>query len=458
MFRKHQSKGAPVELGLRPNWRQFTLLVLINAFVGGLVGLERTVVPLIAEHDFGLVSKSLVLSFLVSFGVVKALANVMAGRWSDRFGRKPILIAGWLLGLPVPLLIIYAPNWNWIVFANILLGINQGLCWSTTVIMKIDLVGPKQRGLAMGVNEFAGYLAVALAALASGYLAAQYGLPPAPFYPGLAFGLLGLLFSIFFVHETQRHVAQEAAMLPPAQYSDSNNAPASFRSVFWLTSWRNRTLFAASQAGLVNNLNDGVVWGMLPIFLAAAGLSLGQIGIIAAVYPGVWGNQPALYRRAQRPLGPQMDDRHRNGGAGARHCAVGRHKGFLGVAGRRGVVGIGHGAGLSHSAGRDFRRCPAGLARLSRGCLPPLARRGLCRGRARGRTACRCLQLDLRNRSGCRPHFSLRNHCRGRYVGNPARPHVLQRPPISLHKCHNFPTRTSCNPKGHFQRIDEPNC
>lgn len=289
MFRKHQHEGGPVELGLRPNWRQFTLLVLINAFVGGLVGLERTVVPLIAEHDFGLVSKSLVLSFLVSFGVVKALANVMAGRWSDRFGRKPILIAGWLLGLPVPLLIIYAPNWNWIVFANILLGINQGLCWSTTVIMKIDLVGPQQRGLAMGLNEFAGYLAVALAALASGYLAAQYGLRPAPFYPGLAFGLLGLLFSIFFVHETRRHVAQEAAMLPPAQHAANNNAPASFRSVFWLTSWRNRTLFAASQAGLVNNLNDGMVWGMLPIFLAAAGLSLSHIGIIAAVYPGVWG-------------------------------------------------------------------------------------------------------------------------------------------------------------------------
>ncbi|MCG3153464.1 MAG: hypothetical protein DKINENOH_00052 [bacterium] len=289
MFRKHQHEGGPVELGLRPNWRQFTLLVLINAFVGGLVGLERTVVPLIAEHDFGLVSKSLVLSFLVSFGVVKALANVMAGRWSDRFGRKPILIAGWLLGLPVPLLIIYAPNWNWIVFANVLLGINQGLCWSTTVIMKIDLVGPQQRGLAMGLNEFAGYLAVALAALASGYLAAQYGLRPAPFYPGLAFGLLGLLFSIFFVHETRRHVAQEAALLPPARPSANNNASASFRSVFWLTTWRNRTLFAASQAGLVNNLNDGMVWGMLPIFLAAAGLSLGHIGLIAAVYPGVWG-------------------------------------------------------------------------------------------------------------------------------------------------------------------------
>lgn len=221
--------------------------------------------------------------------MVRALANVMAGRWSDRFGRKPILIAGWLLGLPAPLFIINAPNWNGIVFANILLGIDQGLCWSTTVIMKIDLVGPQQCGLAMGLNEFAGYLAVALAALASGYLAAQYGLRPAPFYLGLAVGLLGLLFSIFFVHETQRHVAQEAALLPPAQHAANSNAPTSSRSVFWPTSWRNRTLFAASQAGLVNDLNDGMLWGRLPIFLAAARLSLSHIGIIAAVYPGVWG-------------------------------------------------------------------------------------------------------------------------------------------------------------------------
>lgn len=275
-----------IALGLRANWRQFTLLVLINGFVGALVGLERTVVPLIAENDFGLVSKSLVLSFLVSFGVVKALANLLAGRWSDRYGRKPILILGWLIGLPVPLLIIFAPSWNWIVFANVLLGINQGLCWSTTIIMKIDLVGPQQRGLAMGLNEFAGYLSVSLTALATGYLAATYGLRPAPFYPGVIFVVLGLLFSIVFVRETQAHVQQEeqlaAANLPQEQ-------KPSFAEILLLTSWKDRALFSASQAGLINNLNDGVVWGLIPIFLAGAGLPLAQIGIVAALYPGVWG-------------------------------------------------------------------------------------------------------------------------------------------------------------------------
>lgn len=278
--------GNNTTLGLRANWRQFTLLVLINGFVGALVGLERTVVPLIAEKDFGLVSKSLVLSFLVSFGVVKALANLLAGRWSDRYGRKPILILGWLIGLPVPLLIIFAPSWNWIVFANVLLGINQGLCWSTTIIMKIDLVGPQQRGLAMGLNEFAGYLAVSLTALATGYLAATYGLRPAPFYPGVIFVVLGLLSSIVFVRETQAHVQQEeqlaAANLPQKQ-------KPSFAEILLLTSWKDRALFSASQAGLINNLNDGVVWGLIPIFLAGAGLPLAQIGIVAAVYPGVWG-------------------------------------------------------------------------------------------------------------------------------------------------------------------------
>lgn len=202
-----------VRLGLRANWEQFTLLVIVNAFVGAMVGLERTVLPLIAEADFGLVARSATLSFLVSFGVVKALANLFAGRFSDRVGRKRILIAGWLAALPVPFLIIFAPSWSWVVFANVLLGINQGLCWSTTVIMKIDLVGPKQRGLAMGLNEFAGYLAVSLSALVTGYLAAAYGLRPVPFYPGLAFAVLGLLLSIFFVRETHAHARYEAKLL-----------------------------------------------------------------------------------------------------------------------------------------------------------------------------------------------------------------------------------------------------
>jgi MFS family permease len=282
-----------LQLGLRANWEQFTLLVVVNAFVGAMVGLERTVVPLLAEAEFGLSSKSILLSFLITFGVVKALANVFAGQLSDRLGRKRILIAGWLIGLPVPLLIILAPNWGWIVFANVLLGINQGLCWSTTVIMKIDLVGPKQRGLAMGLNEFAGYLAVSFSALATGYLAATYGLRPVPFYPGLAFALLGLLLSIFFVRDTQAYTRYETqtSAIPPATGTPvtSQSPKPSFTQILLLTSWRDRTLFAACQAGLVNNLNDGVVWGLVPIFLAGAGLPLEQVSLIAALYPGVWG-------------------------------------------------------------------------------------------------------------------------------------------------------------------------
>jgi MFS family permease len=276
-----------VTLGLRANWRQFTLLIVVNAFVGAMVGMERTLIPLIAEDEFGLASKSIVLSFLVSFGVVKAFANLFAGRLSDRWGRKHILIVGWLVGLPVPFLIIYAPSWEWIVFANILLGVNQGLCWSTTVIMKIDLVGPKQRGLAMGLNEFAGYLAVSLAAAGTGFLAASYGLRPAPFYPGIAIAVAGLLFSLFFVRETLPHTRVEAGLA--ANNSDPARAQLSFRQVFWLTSWKDRTLFSISQAGLVNNLNDGMMWGLFPIFLASFGVPLAQIGVLAATYPGVWG-------------------------------------------------------------------------------------------------------------------------------------------------------------------------
>ncbi len=283
-----------VRLGLRANWEQFTLLVIVNAFVGAMVGLERTVLPLIAEADFGLVARSVTLSFLVSFGIVKALANLFAGRFSDRVGRKRILIAGWLAGLPVPFLIIFAPSWSWIVFANVLLGINQGLCWSTTVIMKIDLVGPKQRGLAMGLNESAGYLAVSLSALMTGYLAAAYGLRPVPFYPGIIFAILGLILSIFFVRETHAHARYEAQQVKVhpsfgTPKGEGKGAEMSFAQVLLLTSWKDRALFAASQAGMVNNLNDGLVWGLVPIFLAGAGLPLEQVGIIAAIYPGIWG-------------------------------------------------------------------------------------------------------------------------------------------------------------------------
>jgi MFS family permease len=274
-----------IRLGLRENWQQFTLLVLINAFVGGMVGLERTVVPLLAEQDFGLASRTIALSFIVSFGVVKALANLFAGRISDRIGRKQILVAGWLFGLPVPIIIMLAPSWDWIIFANVLLGINQGLCWSTTVIMKIDLVGPLRRGLAMGLNEAAGYLAVAGAALASGYLAASYGLRPEPFYLGVAFAVAGLVLSVFFVRDSHAHARHEATLRDGA----ASHVPLSFGEIFRLASWKDRRLFAASQAGLVNNLNDGMAWGLFPLYFTAGGLPIEQIAILAAIYPAVWG-------------------------------------------------------------------------------------------------------------------------------------------------------------------------
>ena len=293
-----QTSLTRIRLGLRENWQQFTLLVIVNIFVGAMVGLERTVVPLLAAEDFDLVSRTVILSFLISFGVVKAITNLFAGRLGDKIGRKPVLIAGWLIALPVPIIIILAPSWGWVVFANVLLGINQGLCWSTTVIMKIDLVGPKQRGLAMGLNEFAGYLAVSMAALGTGYLAATYGIRPYPFYPGIAIALLGLLISLFFVRETRPFADLEAEIKDQELENDASsakpstataNAQLSFKEVFWLTSWKNKTLFAISQAGLVNNMNDGMIWGLLPLFLLGYGVPLERIAILAAMYPAVWG-------------------------------------------------------------------------------------------------------------------------------------------------------------------------
>jgi MFS family permease len=300
-----QAAHSVVQLGLRANWQQFTLLVIVNAFVGGMVGLERSIVPLLGQRAFGLASTTAVLSFIVSFGVVKAASNLFAGRLSDRIGRKGVLVVGWLVGLPVPFLIIFAPSWGWVVFANVLLGINQGLCWSTTVIMKIDLVGPARRGLAMGLNEAAGYGAVSLAAIAAGYLAATYALRPQPFLLGIGFALAGLLLSLLFVRESQGHARQEAALLATAsgqsegsaervQRSDQRPASPSFKEIFLLTSWKNRTLFGVSQAGLVNNLNDGLAWGMFPLFFAAGGLSIAQIGLLAGIYPGVWGTTQLL--------------------------------------------------------------------------------------------------------------------------------------------------------------------
>ena len=273
-----------VRLGLRENWRQFSLLVLINAFVGAMVGLERAVLPLLAEDEFGVASRTAILSFVATFGAVKALANLFAGRLGDRIGRRSVLLAGWLIGMPVPFMVMFAPGWEWIVAANLLLGANQGLCWSTTVIMKIDLVGPARRGLAMGLNESAGYGAVALASLVSGYIAGSYGLRPEPFYLGVAFVVAGLLLTVFFARETLDHVRHEAM-----QYGwKVTPATPSFGEIFRLTSWKNRNLFNVSQAGLVNNLNDGLAWGLLPLFFAAHGLSVGQIGMLAAIYPGVW--------------------------------------------------------------------------------------------------------------------------------------------------------------------------
>ena len=279
-----------VRLGLRENWPQFGLLVVVNAFVGGMIGLERTILPLIAEEEFGLISKTAVLSFLISFGFVKALANLFAGRLGDNYGRKPILIIGWLVGLLVPVILIYAPTWGWVIFANVLLGVNQGFCWSTTVIMKIDLVGPKQRGLAMGLNEFAGYLAVSLAALLTGYLAARHGFRPVPFVPGLFFAGLGLLLSIFFVRETRGFSQLEAKMVADEREDAvEDTAGLSFGQVFLRTSWQDKALFSVSQAGMINNLNDGMVWGLVPLLLAGFDVPLEQVAIVAATYPAVWG-------------------------------------------------------------------------------------------------------------------------------------------------------------------------
>ena len=269
-------------LGLRQNLGQFSLLVLVNAFVGGMVGLERVILPLIAEQEFGLVSKSVILSFIVGFGFVKAFTNLAAGRFSDRIGRKALLVGGWIVGLPIPFILMWAPSWGWITVANLLLGINQGLCWSTTVIMKIDLVGPQRRGLAMGLNEFAGYFAVAITALASGYLAAAYGLRPVPFYLGIGIAGAGLLLSVFFVRETHGHARHEAK-------GQGGAVSVPFKEIFTRTSYRDPNLFSCSQAGMVNNLNDGMAWGLFPLFFATAHLSVERIAILAATYPAVWG-------------------------------------------------------------------------------------------------------------------------------------------------------------------------
>jgi MFS family permease len=283
---RRRDASPPVRLGLWENRAQFALLVLVNAFVGAMIGMERSILPALAEEAFHLSARTAILSFIVVFGVAKALTNYGAGRLSEHVGRKPVLVGGWLVAMPVPFLLMWAPTWSFVLLANLLLGISQGLTWSTTVIMKIDLVGPRQRGLAMGLNEFAGYLAVGASALATGWIASVYGVRPHPFYLGVAFALIGLVLSVLAVRETWHHASHE---------SDTIAAPAAPlrptpREVFWRTTAGERNLSSASQAGLVSNLNDGMAWGLFPIlFAATAGLDLAQIGVLAALYPATWG-------------------------------------------------------------------------------------------------------------------------------------------------------------------------
>ena len=278
-------------LGLRANAAQFTLLVAVNALVGGMLGQERTVLPLLATDEFALTAYSAVLTYILAFGLAKAATNYLAGSWCDRYGRKPVLVMGWLVAVPVPLLLIWAPTWWWILAANVLLGISQGLTWSTTVIMKIDLVGPARRGLAMGLNESAGYLAVAATALLTGYLAANHGLRPAPFYLGVAYAALGLGLSTLVVRETRGHAEIEAAshVARADGRHDHLHPQLTNREVFTQTSFREPALSSASQAGLVNNLNDGLAWGLFPVLFISESLSVGRIGTLAALYPAVWG-------------------------------------------------------------------------------------------------------------------------------------------------------------------------
>ena len=269
-------------LGLRANLPQFALLVLVNAFVGGMVGIERSILPALAQSEFHLAERTAILSFIAVFGITKAGANYFAGRLGDRWGRKPILVLGWLIASPVPFLLMWAPTWSWIIVANLFLGVSQGLTWSTAVIMKIDLAGPRNRGLAMGLNEFAGYFAVAVAAWATAYIAARHGLRPEPFYLGVLFAFCGLMLSLFAVRETHGHARHEATMVAAGRALTPGQ-------IFRKTSWQNRDLSSVTQAGLVNNLNDGLAWGLFPLIFAAAGLGLVKIGVLAGLYPAVWG-------------------------------------------------------------------------------------------------------------------------------------------------------------------------
>ncbi|RTY82534.1 MFS transporter [Flavobacterium sp. LS1P28] len=272
-------KTNTTKLGLKENWKQFTILVIVNAFVGGMIGMERTIIPKFAEIEFGIASKTAILSFIIAFGITKAITNYFTGKLANRFGRKNLLLFGWILAIPIPFILIYAESWNWVIFANILLGISQGLTWSSTVVMKIDLVGEKDRGLAMGLNEFAGYFAVGLVAFLSGYIAQKYGITPYPFYLGIGISIIGFLLTLFFVKDTRVFAHQE----------NTTNRTEKLDNIFLETTFKNKTLSAITQAGLVNNLNDGMIWGLLPIVLLSLNYDSQNIGIITAIYPTVWG-------------------------------------------------------------------------------------------------------------------------------------------------------------------------
>ncbi|MCB0462414.1 MAG: MFS transporter [Flavobacteriaceae bacterium] len=267
------------KLGLKENWRQFALLLIVNAFVGGMVGLERTILPKLAEEEYRIFSPSIILSFIIVFGFTKAITNYFTGKFANSIGRKNLLIIGWLVAIPIPFILMDANHWNWVIFANVLLGINQGLTWSSTVVMKIDLVGKQQRGLAMGLNESFGYFSIALVAFSTGWIASEYGIRPFPFYQGIAFVVLGLLLSIFFIKDTMHHVNIE----------EQSSSIKLLKNIFKETSWTNNNLGSISQAGFVNNLNDGMIWGVLPIILTSRAFSIKEVAIIVAIYPAVWG-------------------------------------------------------------------------------------------------------------------------------------------------------------------------
>ena len=286
---KERNQSDSIKLGLRPNITQFLILVLVNAFVGAMIGLEQTVVPLIGKDDFGIESNAIILSFIASFGAVKAVLNLIAGKLSDRWGRKNVLILGWLFGIPVPIILLLAPDWNWIIFANVLLGINQGLAWSMTVNMKIDLVGKERRGLALGLNEFAGYLSVAAVGFITGYLASTFGLKPYPFYIGIIFAILGLAISWVIVKDTRKFTILEIKEILESTNTKTKVGDLNFVEVFLQTSWKNRTLLSVSQAGLINNLIFGVTWGLFTLYFASFAVGISEIGFLKALHPGLWG-------------------------------------------------------------------------------------------------------------------------------------------------------------------------